>query len=765
MTRAARGILVLAALAFSTAPAHGEEAEFFILWGLVGRWDGTLEVEHGRLIKVEPFSFETQYGDEWQGADERSASWRSGVGGAVDGIHVWADVGPGTVFHLRTRAGQRDLKWSDFHSDRDVRMSIKGSRQFLILGKGTPDRRPKLPRSIPLPALFRTPKPEKPIAVPDDYWKRDEPIVVTLDKAPNGDVLARRVSLGDGRLGIQIYSTKGKASRWLSLTPRIGTAKIRVTWPGSEATLTCPTTLVEVRGTKLYVNGEPFLVKGTLPRDLNDADAEYLKSLCANTIRNRTSNLAYLDKYGFMGIIMVGRGPGKLCMKAKNAEEFEELMAKYLDGYEERARQTVKNPRTLIVQHANEQVMGLDQWTGAFLRHAFERLDVLLARCHNIAKPLDPMLPGGYSNCAFRYRTPDFMDVYLHNTYLDRDRNWPPIEEFMAFQGCDKRPYVHTEFGANVYMPQACVGGTNLPVLEKIHAGNYPNRWRTYLAAGTIGGTNYCFYDYDYGKFERIRKKTPERLKDFWDKGFTNFGVMTFDRKPKLACWELWHLWRDFEVTPEVDGGLRVRYCRDYWARNCRLTIDSESRPLDDFRPNSERSIRWSNLPKTFRWRMEYTTHAGLGMVACGAHPPRVEAEDFLARLEGREGLPLLKELLDADVLTADGRRVGTLKEMERDDGVVAVVFRKPNGVSYVTVFTRKGKGQYAEGVDVDLACRGRVERVDEMTGRPTGEAVEVEPLPKGLRLKGLRVPRIPASYGQRAREPIELPVYRISPE
>ena len=35
---------------------------------------------------------------------------------------------------------------------------------------------------------------------------------------------------------------------------------------------------------------------------------------------------------------------------------------------------------------------------------------------------------------------------------------------------------------------------------------------------------------------------------------FTNFGIMTFDRKPKLACWELWHLWRDFEVKPSEDA-------------------------------------------------------------------------------------------------------------------------------------------------------------------------------------------------------------------
>ena len=39
------------------------------------------------------------------------------------------------------------------------------------------------------------------------------------------------------------------------------------------------------------------------------------------------------------------------------------------------------------------------------------------------------MIPLGYANCAFGYRTPGFLDIYLHNTYLGKDRGWPPLEE------------------------------------------------------------------------------------------------------------------------------------------------------------------------------------------------------------------------------------------------------------------------------------------------------------------------------------------------
>ncbi|MEW6356081.1 MAG: hypothetical protein AB1696_07145 [Planctomycetota bacterium] len=743
--------IFLALLAVPLA-AHAEEVEFFILWGIQGQWNGRLKIENGKFLDVKPYSFEEQYGDKWEGADERRAAWRSGTGGVMDGIHVKADVTPETVFHFRTLVGERDLRWADFPPDQDVQMPIKGADRFLILGRGNPARGPKVPHSIPLPAMFQPPGPADVTPIPDGYWERVEPVTIRLNGKPDGDLWARRVSKNDGILYVQILSQKGNISRWLSLRPRIGMVKIRIAWPGGETTLDAPTTLVETRGVKLYVNGEPYLVKGSLPRDLNDADGEYLKSLCANTIRIRSKNLEYLDRYGFTGIVMVGIGPGRFCEKAENDAEFQKGLKQYLDGFEDRCREAVKNPRALIIQHANEQVMGLDAWGGRMGLKAFDRLDYLLALCHNILKPLDPMIPDGYSNCCLHYRTPDFLPIYLHNTYLDKDRNWPPIEEFIKFQGCDKRPYLHTEFGANVYMPQGYLRGPNTPILEKIHAWNYPNRWNTYLTAGTIGGTNYCFYDYDYSKVNV----------DSWDKGFTNFGIMTFDRKPKLACWELWHLWRDFEIAP-TDGGLRIRYRRDYSARDCRLTINGETRPLDDFAPNSERSLTW-NATQPFRWRMDYTTHQGLTMVACGAWPPEAEAEDFLSRLKDRETFAFLKELFDAEVLAADGRKVNTLKDMERDDGVVPIVFRKPNGVVYVTAFTRKAEGTYLESVDLDITFTGRVEAVDEMTGRPTGAKVEVDQLPKGLRIRNVRVPKISASYGQRSHEPIVMPVFRIAP-
>ena len=443
---------------------------------------------------------------------------------------------------------------------------------------------------------------------------------------------------------------------------------------GTRATkLIAPTTLVEIRGRRLFLNGEPLLVKGTLPGDLNDEDAAYLKSLGANTIR--TAKIEYLDRYKFLGVVPLHGWKEHFCEKANTDEEFQQMLDKGFAERVETYRSTMSNPRLLILQLANEQVMGIDRWTGHLGRHPFDRLDYLLARCYNAFKPLDPMVPLGYANCAFGYRTPGFLDIYLHNTYLGKDRGWPPLEEFAHVEGCDERPFLHTEFGANNYMPQVYSQGPNTPVMEKLHAWGFPQRWAEFIRAGTVGGINY-----------RMNDGRPDPAKE---RQFTNFGIMTFDHQPKLACWELWHLWRDFEVKPSDDAGapgVRIDYRRDYSARDCRLTIEDvgtkEVLSLADFSPNGGRTVHVPRLPQSFRWRIDYTTHGGLTMVACGAYPAAREADEFLARLADRSTLPFLRELLrcrscrrrqageDADHAEGHGtlrwRRDGVLPQAER---------------------------------------------------------------------------------------------------
>ncbi len=811
-------LCLVAALTWASTQTRAStlrDAEFFLVWGLRGGgFHGELRVENGEIRSIGTHQWEPR--DVLRRHGTHRVSWIGNVHNGTDGLQLRVSGDSNTVFRLRfTRpyALEAVLTWKDVTQGAGKVLPL-GNLDFVAYGPGDVRRGPRTTRFVTVPPLYEPPRvpTESVVALTDAPPAERQAVRVALSDRPPGKLIAHRAARGNGRLYVALACPKGplagtaeiaygpqRATRrpvdgriWLSLPPRIGTLELAVSHPTEDggrqdAHLTVPTTLVEIRGPKLYLNGEPFLIKGTLPRDINDADAKYVKSLGANTLRAKTEgDFDHVARHDFMAIARCHSGPGKICKKAPTTQAFEKGLTKYVHRSLPLTRQAAMNPRTLLIQLGNEQATGVDPWLYRTRPpHSFERLDRMLAVLYNRIKPMDPMVPLGYSNCAFGYIAPDFLDVYLHNTYLAKDRGWPPIETYMKLQGCDARPYIHTEFGANVYMPQAHLGAANSPVLEKLHARNYRHRWRTYLAAGTIGGTNYCLYDYDYAKAKPIA---------WGDRGFANFGIMTFDRKPKLACWELLHLWRDFEIDvleapdasdseaprePKDDDASRpllVRYRREYRARDCRLTVRTDGGEktirLSDFPPRSQRRVPWTDRARgskalpSFRWRMDYTTHGGLGMVARGAWPPDVEADDFLASLEGRRTYSFLRELFAAEVVGTDGQPAPpTFKEMERDDGIVPVAFRTPDGVVYLTLFSRKkpAKGVYRHGVSLDVAFTGDVVAVDELTGEPVDTPVRYERRPGGLRLEDLRVPYLPAAVHGRSIEPFPLPVFRIT--
>ena len=125
-----------------------------------------------------------------------------------------------------------------------------------------------------------------------------------------------------------------------------------------------------------------------------------------------------------------------------------------------------------------------------------------------------------------------------------------------------------------------------------------------------------------------------------------------------------------------------MNYKRDYWARDCRLTITPiDGKPstiqLDDFAPRSNRIIDLNSL--TCRCHGVFvggtvTTHAGLPNQAAGAWPDKLEQFDFLERPKGRDTYSFLSELFDTEVLTADGKPAPrTLAEMTNGDGITPV--------------------------------------------------------------------------------------------
>jgi hypothetical protein len=653
-----------------------------------------------------------------------------------------------------------------------------------------PASRPAFLAEVPPPVEL--PHPDSAMALPDDWDRGGAPISVWLSQAPPSALSVRRVSAGDGRLYLQIRSAQGRLSGsaevkrgeqqlgrqqlggelWLSLKPRIGRITIQVFAPGANepVQLTAPTTLIEIRGQRIFVNGEPFLIKGAMSRSLSEADADYVHSLGVNTLRGLGA-LADCEKYGFMSIasLNLGDAASPKVMAASDAD-FEPCIGKSLDWLKENCVEPIASPNTLILQLGNEKTgPGIKPPGSEPLTRARRHVSQLLAAARNFVKPLAPTLPVGYANQDLGFLAPDCMDVYMHNSFLDKDRYGYPWEAFMKWQGClppdgktgEGRPFVNSEFGANRYLCQAYLEGPNNPVLEKIHAWNFPCRWAEFMEHGTAGGAIYCLYDLD----------SPR------DQGCSCFGILTNDRKPKLVCWEVGHMWRDFEITVK-ENDLTVSYKRDYWARNCHLTLTPpDGRPLthqlDDFAPRSTRTIAlrdfFSGDPsKGLGWTLDFTTHSGLVNKAAGAWPVEVEERDFLDRLKGRDTYPFLSELFDAEVLTASGKPAPpTLAEMKDNAGIIPVALRKRSGVTYLLLIAREDPNKHGalrEGVTIDVAFQGKVAKVDDMTGEPLREVVDAAPIPGGLRLRNIQAARIPGPIGERSKAPFMLPIYRISP-
>ncbi len=641
-----------------------------------------------------------------------------------------------------------------------------------------------------VPEAVKLPAPKAPVPLPDDWDRADAPISIHFAQALPGELIVRRVSQNDGRLYLQILSSKGPIqghaeikqgdksiaratcddSLWLSLIPRIGKITFQIFSGDAKdpVQVTSPTTLVEIRGSQIFVNGEHFLIKGATGSGLSAGDAIAVHRLGINLLRGQKA-LEDCERDGFMSITSLNFGSiaSLDAMKAPDSE-FEQTITKCLEWLKQNDSAAIASPNTLIVQLGNERSSGGappgPESDSLQRRHAAQ----LIARARNQIKPLAPMLPVGYANQDLTFLTPDCMDVYMHNSFLAKDRYNYPWEDFMKWQGClptdgndHVRPFVNSEFGANRYLPQAYHGGPNNPFLERIHAWNFPNRWAEFMEHGTAGGSIYCLYDLDLPR----------------DQGCSTFGLFTFDRKPKLACWDVSHMWRDFDLAVEGDN-LVLTHKRDYWARNIRLTLSPENgkvvtREIDDIGPKTDRRIALKSLfagdaPKSLRWSIDFTTHSGLPNAAIGAWPTSLEEADFLKSLQGRDTYPLLSELFDTEVLTADGKPAPrTLAEMTNADGIIPVAMRKRNGVTYLLLITRENAdkhGPIRHGINLDVAFKGKVTKVDDTTRADLPDTVEATSIQDGLRLTNLDAARIPGAIGQRCQTPFKMPVYKISP-
>jgi len=646
-----------------------------------------------------------------------------------------------------------------------------------------------------LPALFELPAPKNVIALPDDWAKSaaNAPLSIRLSQSSPGKLLVRRVANNDGKLYLEVYCSPGKlagnatvemagktlangkvdGSLWFSLKPQIGQITIHVAAAGENTQLTAPSTLVEIRGRQIFLNGEVFLMKGVTGSPENAGIADYIHTLGINTLRGNTAAASGAE-HGFMALASLNSINAPKDIFGKPDDEFWRTAQPFIDKIPETGAATIDNPWTLIVQLGNERTGGGRPPGTAPLSAQHRQISQMLVHARNAIKPLCPMLPLGYASQDFGHIIPDCLDVYMHNSFLDKDRYEFPWDLFMKWQGClppdglrgEGRPFVNSEFGANRYLPQSYHQGPNNPVLEKLHAWNFPNRWAEFMQHGTVGGAIYNLSD----------------NKDFRDQGCSRFGILTDDNKTKLICWEVAKLWRDFAVDLHGEN-LRITYKRDYHARDCRLVITPVTGEplhfkLSDFSPRTSTFVAlelWGKanpLTNGFRWRIDYNTHSGLVNVAAGAWPAKLEAEDFLERIAKRDTASFLTELFDAEVLTIDGKPAPlTLAEMTDSNGIIPVILRKPNGVVYLVPISREliteKNGPIKEGVNLEIAFKGRIEQVDDITGQPLlgAGAIDAKPQKTGLRLKNIKASRIPGAIGQRSEKPFMMPVYRITPQ
>lgn len=775
-----------AALFMSGEAMFGASEELFILWGDEGDWAGSLEIREGRFESIGPYSFEEGQGDRFKAMGERRVEWSSETGGQLDGIRFLATMSDKTIFVFKAGRFSREWRPVEFPVGSDAVVFLGGEHEFAVLGRGRPERGPLLPRQLPMPDLYSTSQPPKDaIFLPGDWSKTDGVAAVELSKAPPGDVVVRRVSNGQSRLYLEIHCPSGAlggraavsfggqpvdardidGSLWLAIRPRMGALKLRIRHPDPKGSMavkefSVPASLVEIRGTEMLLNGERFLVKGALANGLDDIGAGYLKSLGANAVGVSEEDIGWLGRKGFMGIVMTERWPSRLVAEAKDDEKFLREEGVRLADQARVVAIAAANPWTLVLRLAGDLTLGVDPWERMMGHNTHERIDHILASSYNAAEAIDPMLPKAYANGAATYRTPDFVDIHLHSACFDREPGRPPLKEVLRAQGCDRRPFISVGSGAGAHVARGKSALGTTPIWEKIQAWEQVMRWKGALALGASGGL--CDALCDAGASTGAGDARPQ------DSGMEHPGLMTADRKPKLASWELGELWRDFKVVPAGDGKLRIRYLRGYWARDCRLSVTDKSGmevlPQVDFGPMAERLVVARAAGGEFRWTMDYTTHGGVPMVASGAWPPWLQSEDFLKRMEAREGYPFLRELLDAELVGADGKKIaGCLGDLEREDGIAPIVFLKPGGVAYVTAIAFRGEGACRKGVSIDVAFSGRAEMVDEMTGKPNGVPLKSHPITGGLRLADLVVPILRSSGGD-AGEPVRMPVIRIEP-
>ena len=369
--------IAILSLIFNLTPSVGRSnalAEFFVVWGNSGQWNCSLTIDQGQFSVVQPYMFLGK-NDRIDKTGLHQVSCTTNSDGGVDGLHLFAVAGDNTPIKFSSNRITREFALSEI-PEAGYKI-FRDGQDFLIIGKGDPGFGPRFEIEKSFVNVFEPPVPQSPVALLENWQENGKRIEINLLNKPKGELRIRRCSNNDGRLYLEIYTDgkplegkagvrfKGKTvadvsinkSLWLSLKPCIDTLSVVISSPAGVKNLTVATTLVEVRKNQLYVNGEPFLIKGTLPGEMTPEEARYVKSLGMNTLRGGTV-VKEAEQYGFMiSASIQGGGLKKISdyVKKGDQKEFESNLKEYLANTKEKGMEAINSPNALVIQLDNER--------------------------------------------------------------------------------------------------------------------------------------------------------------------------------------------------------------------------------------------------------------------------------------------------------------------------------------------------------------------------------------------------------------------------
>ncbi|MGD8238849.1 MAG: hypothetical protein PVH68_09870, partial [Armatimonadota bacterium] len=126
--------LVLAAVAYPAASQNGEvTGSVFVEWGFGEgevRWDGTLEISRGKLLNVQPYSFDpTPKVDAFLPEERR---WTSLTIGRTDGLTFDVLAPPAAVILLDTKPGRFEVKLAELMANSPLTFAAADGNRLVV---------------------------------------------------------------------------------------------------------------------------------------------------------------------------------------------------------------------------------------------------------------------------------------------------------------------------------------------------------------------------------------------------------------------------------------------------------------------------------------------------------------------------------------------------------------------------------------------------------------------------------------------------------